>query len=202
MSMTGDAVKAFIYLLTESWLQTPRATLPNNDKDLASMARISEEKWMVIKNEVLPCFKIGECEEHKGLLYNDTLLEISRNYENKQRVGNKNAKQTRIKRKTNAKSPIAFAFAFAFASVFSDASESFKKAWYSFVEMRIRIKKPPTEHAIDLLLEKLKSLSNGNEKTAIAILNESTMNNWQGIFPLRENFNKSKKEENNPYAAI
>jgi uncharacterized protein YdaU (DUF1376 family) len=101
-SMSGEAVKAYVYLLSESWLQTPRATLPNDDHQLASMARVSEAVWMVLKVEVLERFKTGQCREHKGRLYNERLLEASRKFESNQRPGNKNAKRTRIRREVNA----------------------------------------------------------------------------------------------------
>lgn len=56
-----------------------------------------------------------------------------------------------------------------------------------FLEMRKKIKKPATPHAIDLLKEKIKNLSNGNETLAIEIINQSTLNGWQDLFPLRQN---------------
>jgi uncharacterized protein YdaU (DUF1376 family) len=102
--MSGEAVKAYMYLLSESWLQTPRATLPNNDNELASMARLSYDAWMGIKSEVLKAFAVGVCKEHKGLLYNEKLLECSRKSESNQRFNNENAKRTRknAKRTRNA----------------------------------------------------------------------------------------------------
>jgi uncharacterized protein YdaU (DUF1376 family) len=100
--MSGESVKAYIYLLCESWLQEPRGTLPNNENELASMARLSQSEWDAVKGEVLPHFKVGECRVHKGRLFNDTLLEISCKYHNKQRFNNKNAKRTQSERKVNA----------------------------------------------------------------------------------------------------
>lgn len=100
--MSGDAVKAYIYLLAESWLQEPRASLPTDDKELASMARVDYGVWMRVKEEVLQHYSNGKCKEHKGRYYQDTLLEISRKSESKQRFNNKNAKRTQTKRKVNA----------------------------------------------------------------------------------------------------
>ena len=79
--MSGDAVKAYIYLLAQSWLEIPRATLPKNDTELAAIAEVSPDKWIIIKDEVLQHFEIGKCSEHKGRLYQETLLEISRKSE-------------------------------------------------------------------------------------------------------------------------
>ena len=102
LGMSGDAVKAYVYLLNESWLQIPRATLPIDNVELASMARILLTDWDGIKDQVLQHFQEGKCSEHKGRFYNEKLLEISRKYENQQRPNNKNAKRSRIKRGLNA----------------------------------------------------------------------------------------------------
>lgn len=56
----------------------------------------------------------------------------------------------------------------------------------AFMEMRKSIKKPLTDNALKIMLNKLNKLSNGDIQTSINILNESTMNCWQGIFPLKE----------------
>lgn len=54
--MNGDEVKAYVYLLAESWLETPRATLPNDDNDLSLMAKLPMEKWMRVKPRVMANF--------------------------------------------------------------------------------------------------------------------------------------------------
>lgn len=56
----------------------------------------------------------------------------------------------------------------------------------AFLEMRKKIKKPPTEHAIKLLKEDLEKLSKGNEQMKIAILEQSIKNSYQGVFPLKQ----------------
>lgn len=54
----------------------------------------------------------------------------------------------------------------------------------SFLEFRKKIKKPMTDRAITLLLNKLDELaSDENEK--IAILEQSILNGWQGVFELK-----------------
>ena len=61
----------------------------------------------------------------------------------------------------------------------------FIKTWKEFKIMRSRIRKPMTERAEELIIRKLDSLSD-NEGEQIAILNQSIMNSWQGVFPLKE----------------
>ena len=55
-----------------------------------------------------------------------------------------------------------------------------------FCKMRNEIKKPLTERALKMLLEKLKGMTS-DEGEMCEILRESIMNSWQGIFPLKNN---------------
>lgn len=64
-----------------------------------------------------------------------------------------------------------------------------KDAFSAFVEMRKEIKKPLTDYAIELAIEKLEKLAPGNYPTQIAILNQSIEHCWQGLFPLKEGSN-------------
>lgn len=65
-------------------------------------------------------------------------------------------------------------------------------ALIEFKNMRKKMKKQLTDHAEVLLLEKLEELSNGDEQVKIEILNNSTLNNWLGVFPLKQ---KPKQQE-------
>lgn len=55
--MSGDAVKAYMYLLCRSWHETPMATLPNDDARLARMAKLSPEQWEAVRDAVLSNFQ-------------------------------------------------------------------------------------------------------------------------------------------------
>lgn len=65
-------------------------------------------------------------------------------------------------------------------------------AFLDYVEMRKQIKKPMTDRAIELAMKKLIELSTlpfsdgMDNDMAIKILEQSTMNCWQGLFPLKE----------------
>lgn len=54
-----------------------------------------------------------------------------------------------------------------------------------YIDYRKKIRKPMTERAIELLLIDLNKLSTDRQEQ-IAILNQSIMNGWQGIFPLKK----------------
>ena len=60
------------------------------------------------------------------------------------------------------------------------------KTIYEFIKMRKAIKKPLTTRGLELLVTKLYKMTT-NIDEQITILNNSIMNNWQGIFPLKQN---------------
>jgi predicted phage replisome organizer len=68
------------------------------------------------------------------------------------------------------------------------------KAIDDFKEFRKKIKKPMTDRAVELLHIELNKLASDDE-TKIAILNQSIVNSWQGVFPLKES-NKPKSTGN------
>lgn len=67
------------------------------------------------------------------------------------------------------------------------SDEELRITIYAFVEMRKLIKKPMSERALTLLLNKLKKLS-GDIKTQIDILNQSILHSWQDVYPLKEDY--------------
>ena len=59
---------------------------------------------------------------------------------------------------------------------------------------RKKIKAPLTERALDLALKKLEELAPGDTPTKVAIINQSIMNGWKGLFALHEN-NRSPNDK-------
>jgi predicted phage replisome organizer len=59
------------------------------------------------------------------------------------------------------------------------------QAILSFIEFRKGIKKPMTDRAVDLLIKKLNDMTDYIPEQ-IEILNQSIMNGWQGVFPLKD----------------
>ena len=62
---------------------------------------------------------------------------------------------------------------------------------YDFIKMRKTIKKPITDKALTLTLNKLIKISL-NEQMQIDVLNQSILNCWQGIFEIKEENFKQK----------
>ena len=75
--------------------------------------------------------------------------------------------------------------------IYSDVPE-LNEAIIAFIEYRKTIKKPMSDRAITLLLGKLNKMSNSVQEQ-IEILNQSILNGWQGIFPLKSDSGTGKK---------
>lgn len=73
-----------------------------------------------------------------------------------------------------------------------DIPESIRGAWDAFAEMRRRIGKPMTDYAKHLAYRELCKLSTDPEMQ-VKILDQSTLNGWQGVFALKEETAKTAK---------
>ena len=75
-------------------------------------------------------------------------------------------------------------------------------AFAGYVEMRKKLKKPMTDRAITLAMNKLQELATVNgimdTKLAIQILNQSVMRSWQGLFPLEQTKATPAKDQVKP----
>jgi hypothetical protein len=68
-----------------------------------------------------------------------------------------------------------------------------RDVWPDFEEMRKKIRKPLTDKARELTLKELNKLSD-DQKTQVKILEQSIQMGWQGVFPLKTNYqNKGSK---------
>ena len=75
-----------------------------------------------------------------------------------------------------------------------EEKERLSGALSDFSEMRKKITKPLTNRALQIIINKLSTLSNGNVDIAIEILENSIANSWQGVFPLKQEDKKARKE--------
>lgn len=79
-------------------------------------------------------------------------------------------------------------------------NDLFKKELNDFIKMRSQIKKPATKMAIERIL---KNLSNFEVSIATKMLEQSIINNWQGVFELKTNgFTKNKIEQPSKYKTL
>ena len=68
--------------------------------------------------------------------------------------------------------------------IYSESPE-LDKAIIEFVEFRKKIKKPMTDHAVELMIAKLNKLS-PDVNTQIEIINQSILKGWTSVYPLKE----------------
>lgn len=89
------------------------------------------------------------------------------------------------------------------AATYFPNDEKLNQAFLDYLEMRKQIKKPMTDRAVELAIKKLEELStvpfsdSMDNDLAIQILNQSVMNSWQGLFPLKE-----QKTNNTPKSGV
>lgn len=76
-----------------------------------------------------------------------------------------------------------------------DKGTIFIKAWEDFKAMRKKIRKGMTKRAEELLLNELDKLTNSEEEQ-VAILEQSIMNSWLGVFPLKGDYNGKNRQNN------
>ena len=74
------------------------------------------------------------------------------------------------------------------------SNEELKATLVEFVKFRKSIKRVMTTRALELLIKKLDRLAN-DDNTKIEILNESIMNGWNGVFPLKDNSTPNNKNK-------
>ena len=79
--------------------------------------------------------------------------------------------------------------------VINELPERLHEPLREFVKMRKAIKKPVTTHGLDLLVDKLRKLSDGRTNRAVFIVNKSIANSWQGFFELKPEEEKLLKYE-------
>ena len=77
-------------------------------------------------------------------------------------------------------------------NIIYNADPQLDAAIKEFIKFRKGMKKPMTDHAIELLINKLNKLSSDTSEQ-IEILNQSMLNGWQGVFPLKESGKKPKE---------
>ena len=78
--------------------------------------------------------------------------------------------------------------------------EKLKKAFLDFIEMRKLIKKPLTPQALKLAIGKVSELSGGDVEKAVQIIDQSVLNNWQGLYPLKTESVGRSTQTSNPYS--
>lgn len=81
--MTGDEVKAYLYLLCRAWLSEPMATLPSDEEKLARIAKATPDEWQKIRDAILPKF----VDDGNGRIYNEKQMQLAMTLTQKKKAG-------------------------------------------------------------------------------------------------------------------
>lgn len=76
-------------------------------------------------------------------------------------------------------------------SIIETQDERLQEPLRNFVEMRKAIKRPITARGLELAVKKLQQMTS-NIAEQVEIVNQSTMNSWQGFFPLKRSDERQK----------
>ena len=75
------------------------------------------------------------------------------------------------------------------------SNDSLKERLIDFIKMRKAIKSPMTNRALTILVNKLDKLATSDEEK-IMILDESILNSWKGVFPLKKDKPNNQNSNN------
>lgn len=68
-----------------------------------------------------------------------------------------------------------------------------------FLDVRKKLKAPNSDYAIAKLMKKLDELSGGNPVKAKEIVDQSIMNGWKGVFPVKESKDKTPEQKHEDF---
>nr|DAQ74671.1 MAG TPA: protein of unknown function (DUF4373) [Caudoviricetes sp.] len=157
---------------------------------------VKGEIWLLSKEETASFIKVTQNEaisekNHSISEKNHSISE--KNPLKEKKVKERKVKENKVNKNTGAKEKIDLSY-FSY-------DEKLNEAFLEYAKMREKIKKPiSTQHTVDLLVKKLKELSTVNghmdNDRAIAVLDQSIMNNWQDLYGLKSNSNSSRSFNN------
>lgn len=155
---------------------------------------VEEKYWLLNEQETQPFIKCTL--NHDNSKNNAGYSEKKPSYFEKNGIKKSKEKESRVKESKEKNNKAAS------PPVYYPNDEKLNQAFADFVDMRKQMKKPMTERAVSLAMNKLKELSatssgSMDNDVAIKILEQSTMNCWQGLFQLKEE--KQFKSSSNVY---
>ena len=153
------------------------------DAEILTVERkgIPAKNFYKIDEDKLSELLITRCEKFEHLEVEN--LDISYKEKNKCEKNNYNKKEEEEKKTSNL--PVAKAKEKSLDEVIEAQPLSIQQPLREFVKMRKAIKKPITTHGLELAVKKLHELAK-TESEAVAVIEQSVMNSWQGFFALKK----------------
>lgn len=187
---TPEQCWAAVLLWCRAWQQKPAASLPNDDRVLASFSRAGR-RWPKVKDMAMRGFVLCNDDRwyHKVLAREaleawDKRVKF-RDRSQKAHTARQGLQQADLLDATSAQQEGKG------SRSGSGSGRDFKlpdwvpaEPWQHFVEMRQRIRKPMTPRAQELAVEDLQKLVSAGQD-ATKVLEQSVKNSWLGLFPVR-----------------
>lgn len=115
----------------------------------------------------------------------------SKRTKNEPRMNQKRTKEKdELQTETSQKQSIESAEENSKRKVYYPNDEKLNQAFLDFMKMRKSIKKPMTDRAIAMAMNRLKKLAGNDNDLAIRILEQSIFHSWQDVYELKEDNNK------------
>ena len=155
--------------------------LVENELLVVERKGVPAKNFYKIDENKLSDFLISRCEKF-------THLEIENfdiyNKKNKDEKNNNNKEKEEDKKKAEVL-PVEKVKEKTLDEVIEAQPLSIQQPLREFVKMRKAIKKPITTHGLELAVKKLHELAK-TESEAVAVIEQSVMNSWQGFFALKK----------------
>lgn len=164
----GQRITSYAKLASETKLSVQQIrTILNRLESTGEITRTSTSRYTVITVENYSVYQCRDDASNKQTTRQST---INQQTSNKRATTNKNDKNDKNYR----------------VVTLYKVPDELKESVEAFVEMRKRIKAPMTDRALSMMLKKLNTMSGGDMDRARAILDQSTIHDWKGIYPLKE----------------
>lgn len=155
--------------------------LVENELLVVERKGVPAKNFYKIDENKLSDFLISRCEKFTHLEVEN--LDISYKEKNKCENNNYNKKEEEEKKTLNL--PVAKAKEKSLDDVIESQPLSIQQPLREFVKMRKAIKKPITTYGLELAIKKLHGLAK-TESQAVAVIEQSVENSWQGFFALKK----------------
>lgn len=204
--LTAAQHGAYLLLLMTAW-RMPDCKLPDDDKFLARCASMDARTWKANKPIVMAFWK----QDDEQKFYQGRLLD-ERKYVNELSCKNSRAVKARWLKNNNSPHTTVIPNSYVNDTPTPTPTPIHKtievlllkkpikdcqnilpewmpvEEWQAFKEMRIRTKKPMTDYAERLIFTKLENFAKQGF-SAVEILNQSTISNYQTVYQPKENQN-------------
>ena len=200
-----NALEKVILTEIDSLDQGERGCWASN-KHIAEFCQCSETKVSTAISKLIKLGYLyvknfdGRQRELKSCLSNFETLNIKKCNSDSQNLKQSNTENNTSTNTTRSKKVSKTETQKSFDEIIDDYTEdvNLKGTLIEFLKMRQRIRKPMTNYAFELLLQKLDKMAN-NTAVKIDILNQSIVNGWQNAYPLKNGAQRQQSNDNRFY---